>query len=254
MTMSKMESTGKFIKRKTSDMGSAIYRKLVFPFVKMGIERKSGSIIGKGAYLYNDTTLEGKDYIGDKAELANVKVGYSSFIGRDSIISNTRIGRYTCIAGLQTAIGRHPVKGECVAVHPAFYSSEGQYGYTYANETIFEEVRFTDKEQSINIDIGNDVWIGKGVMVTDGVSVGDGAVIGACSLVLSDVEPYAIYAGVPAKKVGERFDKETVSKLLQLRWWDKGEVWIAEHAGEFRDPDRFLENLSPKAVIGSQKE
>ena len=82
--MSKMESTGEFIARKLADAGSFIYRKICFPFVKMGIERKCDSIIGKGAYLYNGTTLEGRDCIGDKVELANVKVGYSSFIGRDS--------------------------------------------------------------------------------------------------------------------------------------------------------------------------
>ncbi|MBR1910302.1 MAG: hypothetical protein IJ821_06920 [Lachnospiraceae bacterium] len=87
----KVETTGKFIKRKLEDTGSAIYRKLIFPFVKMGIERKNDSIIGKGAYLYNGSTLEGKDFIGDKAELSNVRMGYSSFIGRDSVVSNTQV-------------------------------------------------------------------------------------------------------------------------------------------------------------------
>ena len=239
----KVETTGQFIVRKLGNAGSAIYRKLIFPFVKMGIERKSDSIIGKGAYLYNGSSLEGKDFIGDKAELSNVRMGYSSFIGRDSVVSNTQVGRFTCIAGLQTAIGRHPIKGECISVHPAFYSPEAQYGYTYAKDAYFEEVKYTDKDHNICITIGNDVWIGKGVVITDGVTIGDGAVIGACSLVLSDVEPYAIYAGVPAKKVGERFDADTVGKLLALRWWDKGEEWIAEHAEEFRNPGEFIRRM-----------
>ncbi len=241
--MSKMETTGQFILRKLSDAGSFLYRKLVFPFVKMGIERKRDSIIGKGAYLYKGTVLEGRDYIGDKAELSNVKMGYSSYIGRDSILSNARVGRYTCIAGLETAIGRHPVKGECMSVHPAFYSAAAQYGYSYAKETYYEEVKYTDKENGICISIGNDVWIGKGVMIADGVTVGDGAVIGAGSLVLSDVEPYAIYAGTPARKTGDRFDKDTVRRLLELRWWDKGEAWIAAHADDYRRPDTFFNSL-----------
>ena len=243
--MKKMESTGQFIMRKLADTGSFIYRRICFPFVKIVIERKYDSIIGKGAYLYKGTVLEGRNCIADKAELEHVEVGYSSFIGRDSVISNTRIGRYSCIAGLNTAIGRHPVKGECLAVHPAFYSSTGQYGYTYVKDDSvekFEEARFTDKNHYINITIGNDVWIGKGVMITDGVTVGDGAVVGAGSLVLSDVEPYAIYAGVPAKRIGERFDEETVKKLLNLRWWDKGDEWITEHSKEFCNPGLFLSN------------
>ena len=241
-----MESTGQFIARKLADAGSFIFRKICFPFVKMVIERKYDSIIGKGSYLYKGTTLEGKDCIADKVELENVKVGFSSFIGRDSVISNTRIGRYTCIAGLKTAIGRHPVKGECISIHPAFYSTTAQYGYTYvkSNPDIeFEEAGFTDKNHHLNITIGNDVWIGKGVMITDGVTIGDGAVVGACSLVLSDVEPYAIYAGIPARKVGERFDEETVEKLLELRWWDKGEAWIEEHAKDFCNPGLVLSNI-----------
>ena len=239
-----MESTGKFLIRKASDLGSCIYRKIVFPFVKMGIERKSDSIIGKGAYLYNKTVLEGKDFIGDHAELSNVRMGYSSFVGRDSVISNARIGRYTCIASLQTAIGRHPVKGECVSVHPAFYSSAAQYGYTYAKDTCFEEVKYTEKENGFNITIGNDVWIGKGVMIADGVTVGDGAVIGAGSIVLNDVEPYAIYAGTPAKKTGMRFNDDTVVKLLETAWWNRDEEWIKENAQKFCEPERFIKEIN----------
>ena len=58
----KMESTGKYISRKLSDAGSALYRNIVFPFAKIGIERKCDSIIGKKVYLNKGTTLEGKDY------------------------------------------------------------------------------------------------------------------------------------------------------------------------------------------------
>lgn len=241
-----METFGAFIARKISYAGSALYRKVVFPFVRMGIERKCDSIIGKGAYLYKGTQLAGKDYIGDRAELANVSVGYSTYIGPGSNISNARIGRFTCIAGLETAIGRHPVKGENVSIHPAFYSTAAQYGYTYAKSTSYEEAVYTDKENGFNITIGNDVWIGRGVMITDGVTIGDGAVVGARSLVTSDVEPYAIYAGTPAKKIGSRFDDETAAKLLDIRWWDRDEAWIRENAASFCDPAGFAEAVSKK--------
>lgn len=236
-----MEPFGKFLIRKLSDLGSAIYRKLIFPFVKMGIERSTGSIIGKGSYLYKGTKLFGKDFIGDKVELANVSVGKSTYIGHGSLINNTRIGSYTCIAGLETAIGRHPVKGENISVHPAFYSSTAQYGYTYEKETSFEEVKYTDPESNYNVVIGNDVWIGRGVMVTDGVTIGDGAVVGAASLVTSDIEPYAMYAGSPARKIGTRFDDDKIAKLLDMKWWEKDEAWIREHADTFKHPEEFFE-------------
>ena len=238
--MKKMESAGKYLSRKLADAGSAIYRKLIFPFVKAGIERSSDSIIGKGAYLHKGTFPEGRDYIGDGTQLCNTYMGYSSYIGPGSVVSNTKIGRYTCIAGLETAIGRHPVKGECVSVHPAFYSSAAQYGYTYTKDTTYEEALYTDRENGYNITIGNDVWIGRDVMITDGVTIGDGAVIGARSLVKSNVAPYAIYAGTPAIRIGYRFDEETIEKLLEIRWWDKDEAWIRKHAAEFTDPAGFV--------------
>ena len=236
-----MEPVGKYITRKLGDIGSVIYRKIVFPFVKIGMERKYDSIICKGAYLNKGTVLEGKDYIGNGTELSNVSLGFSSYIGPGSHISNTRIGRYSCIAGLETAIGRHPVKGENVSVHPAFYSTAKQYGFTYVDVDKFEEVRFAGGTHGINISIGSDVWIGREVLAVDGVTIGDGAVIGARSLVLTDVEPYAIYAGSPARKVGMRFDEETVSVLLKLRWWDRDRKWIEEHAGEFSDINKIKE-------------
>lgn len=247
--MKKMETAGRFAARKTADMGSAIYRKLIYPFAKAHLERKSDSIIGKGAYLYKGTFLEGRDFIGDKAELCHVDMGYSSYVGPGSVISNTVIGRYTCIAGLETAIGRHPVKGEFVSVHPAFYSDAAQYGYTYVKSTAYEEVLYTDKEKGYNITIGNDVWIGRGVIITDGVTIGDGAVIGAGSLVLSDVPPYAIYGGRPAMKIGYRFDEDMIEKLLKIRWWDWDEDRIRQNADKFRDPGGFAAEFYDKATL-----
>ena len=68
--------------------------------------------------------------------------------------------------------------------------------------------------------IGNDVWIGKGSMIMSGVTVGDGAVIGARSVITSDVEPYCIVAGNPARFIRKRFDTDTIQRLLKIKWWD----------------------------------
>ncbi len=54
------------------------------------------------------------------------------------------------------------------------------------------------------IRIGDDVWLGAGVVVTPGVSIGSGAVIGANAVVTHDVPDYEIWAGVPARRIGER--------------------------------------------------
>lgn len=69
--------------------------------------------------------------------------------------------------------------------------------------------------------IGNDVWIGQNAVILPGVHVGDGAIIGANSVVGSDVAPYTIVVGNPAKVLRKRFDEELIDLMLQFRWWDK---------------------------------
>ena len=69
--------------------------------------------------------------------------------------------------------------------------------------------------------IGNDVWIGQNAVILPGVHIGDGAIIGANSVVGSDVEPYTIVVGNPAKELRKRFDDELIHLLLEYKWWDK---------------------------------
>ena len=69
--------------------------------------------------------------------------------------------------------------------------------------------------------IGNDVWIGQNAVILPGVHIGDGAIIGANSIVGSDVEPYTVAVGNPAKPVRKRFDDELTALMLEWKWWDK---------------------------------
>ncbi|MBR4631897.1 MAG: CatB-related O-acetyltransferase [Elusimicrobia bacterium] len=69
--------------------------------------------------------------------------------------------------------------------------------------------------------IGNDVWIGQNVTILPGVHIGDGAIIGLNSVVGSDIAPYTIVAGNPAKVIRKRFDNQLIKLLLKLKWWDK---------------------------------
>lgn len=59
-------------------------------------------------------------------------------------------------------------------------------------------------QSRINITVGDDVWFGAGSAVMPGVTIGTGAVIGAGAVVTRSVPPYEIWAGVPARKIGER--------------------------------------------------
>ena len=69
--------------------------------------------------------------------------------------------------------------------------------------------------------IGNDVWIGQNAVILPGVQIGDGTIIGANSIVGSDVDPYTIVVGNPAKPLRKRFDDELIELLLHFKWWDR---------------------------------
>lgn len=52
--------------------------------------------------------------------------------------------------------------------------------------------------------IEDDVWISHGAIILKGVHIGQGAIVAAGAVVNSNVEPYAIVGGVPAKVIGNR--------------------------------------------------
>jgi len=78
--------------------------------------------------------------------------------------------------------------------------------------------------------VGHDVWLGYRALVLPGVTLGHGAVVAAASVVASDVPPYAIVAGNPARVVRMRFDEEGVESLLRAAWWDWPIDLVTEHA------------------------
>jgi len=85
--------------------------------------------------------------------------------------------------------------------------------------------------------IGNDVWIGHGATLMPGIKVGDGAIIAAQAVVASNVDPYAVVGGNPAKLLRTRFDAPTIHQLLQLRWWDWPIEKITERVKEICSAD-----------------
>jgi hypothetical protein len=95
------------------------------------------------------------------------------------------------------------------------------------------------------VTLGNDVWVGANAVVLSGVRVGDGAVIAAGAVVTKDVAPYTIVAGVPARRLRDRFPPSLVARLLPLRWWTLPDGVIREHIHLFRVPltDVVLDEL-----------
>ncbi|WP_299493863.1 acyltransferase [uncultured Shewanella sp.] len=79
--------------------------------------------------------------------------------------------------------------------------------YAFNHGMSMQQSIYQQKVNSLGITIGIDVWVGAQAGIVDGVTIGSHSVIAMGAIITKDVEPYAIMAGNPAKKVGDRRDK-----------------------------------------------
>ena len=110
---------------------------------------------------------------------------------------------------------------------------------------------FTKKFKGVNeawskgpIIVRDDVWIGMNAIVLSGVEIGQGAVIAAGAVVTSNIPPYAIAAGVPAKVIKHRFDSQTIDKLLQYDFGKMNREFVMKHL------DCLTRPLAPETLDG----
>lgn len=135
-------------------------------------------------------------------------------------IGHCQIGRYCSIApGVDIASDQHPIdwlSSSMIQYVPNIHNW-GDWLKRHGEEYIEPAMRFSSNSPVV---IGNDVWIGQGVFIKSGVKIGDGAVIAAHSVVIEDVPPYMIVAGVPAKIKRARFSDELIEDLMAIQWWN----------------------------------
>jgi acetyltransferase-like isoleucine patch superfamily enzyme len=147
----------------------------------------------------------------------SVSVGRFTYGARNVFIhtwgepETLKIGRYCSIAGnIQVYMG---------GSHRTDWISTFPFGTVYHDFLKSPRVPGHPKSNG-DVVIGNDVWIGYGATIMSGINIGDGAVIGANAHVVSDVPPYAIISGNPAKVIRQRFPAEIINLLLEWKWWE----------------------------------
>jgi hypothetical protein len=71
--------------------------------------------------------------------------------------------------------------------------------------------------------------ISRGAKVLAGVRIGNGAVIGAGAVVSRPVDAFGIYAGVPARKLRDRMDRDMIRTVERVAWWNFAPGYIVEN-------------------------
>jgi acetyltransferase-like isoleucine patch superfamily enzyme len=164
--------------------------------------------------------------------------GNPSVVAYPGDTGRVRIGRYCSIADGATLLigGNHRL--DWVSTYPL----RASFGLPGA----LEDGHPASKGE---IEIGNDVWIGNEVMILSGVEVGNGAALAARAVITTDVRPYSLVAGNPAREVRRRFDDTTVDALLRIAWWEWPDELVRERVGAINDTDvaAFVSRYDPGA-------
>lgn len=179
--------------------------------VSIDITAKIGvnSIVKKETSILKDALIGSNCLISSNVLIGpTVKIGDYSYVNSETKIFSGSIGKFCSISyGCQIGMSEHPTN----------YMSTSPY--IYGEKNIFNIPSYFKDIHSPPV-IGNDVWIGVNAVVLQGVKIGDGAIIAAGAVVNKDVPPYSIFGGIPAKKIKDRYDKDTIDSLLNLEWWN----------------------------------
>ncbi|MFD3246225.1 CatB-related O-acetyltransferase [Rahnella aquatilis] len=93
--------------------------------------------------------------------------------------------------------------------------------------------------------LGHDVWVGEHAVLKGGITIGNGAVIAANAVVTSDVPPYAIVAGIPARVIKYRFDESIINRLQSIQWWNYKITDLPDFAAAV-DIIKFIDEMEDK--------
>lgn len=118
---------------------------------------------------------------------------------------NFYMGAYSQI-GCNTKIGNNVIFGSYVSLVGRYDHHYQQIGVPTRKASQIRDKDYDWKGINSNVIIEDDVWVGHKTIILSGVRIGRGSIIAAGSVVTKNVESYAIYGGVPAKKITDRFE------------------------------------------------
>ena len=158
--------------------------------------------LGRNVYLDQGVYLHGLP--------AGITIGDDTFIMHHTML---HVFNFRNLPQAGITIGKNCFLGEFNVIRGQGGVRMGDGVYTgpmvqiVAVNHVFDDPDRPIREQGIiaqGIVIEDDVWIGAGATVLDGVTIGRGSIIGAGAVVSTDIPPYSIAVGTPAKPIKSR--------------------------------------------------
>lgn len=132
-----------------------------------------------------------------------------NFDGRSSINFGARftdrpvleVGSHTGIShGCAITVGKRVTIGEHVRIAAEVIITDSS---GHASEPVARQAGAPPADDEVRpVTIQDNVWIGKRATILPGVTIGEGSIVSSGAVVMTDVAPYTIVAGNPARKAG----------------------------------------------------
>ena len=156
-------------------------------------------------HIGNNVAIDDHCLLDAKGETnRGITIGDGVFIGRNTILS-CKNGDIDLAAGANIGFNceifsaSRVVIGASVLVAAYSYVIGGDHDFSDPSTPVLDQGR-----RSTGVTIGDGAWMGAGAKILDGVTVGAHAVVGAGAVVRSDVPPYSVAVGIPARVVSTR--------------------------------------------------
>jgi UDP-3-O-[3-hydroxymyristoyl] glucosamine N-acyltransferase len=171
---------------------------------------EAGVVVEEGTSILGPATIRENVRIGRNCLMkAYVSIGEPGFgIAKDESANNFRIPH---LGGV--IIGDHVELGSFTTVASGTLVPTVIENYVKLDDQVYVAHNVHIGSNTIvvagtticgSVTIGKDVWVGPNSSVKDGLAVGDRAFIGMGTVVIKDVEPDTVVAGVPARTLREK--------------------------------------------------
>lgn len=191
----------------------------IYQNVQLGEDCRIGdfSIVGLPPKGYEEGEL--KTVLGDRVEIqSHATISSGNVIGDDFVAGHGLYMRHNARIGDRVAIGPHSIMewnvtieddvtiGPYAGIAEFSVVEQGSWlGPQVALPSVLHPICSKAKECGKGSRLHRGVTVGGGTIIYPDLRIGTGAYLEPCSVVVSDVRPFAVMAGNPAKEIGDIF-------------------------------------------------